>query len=138
MAATVSQIRDGLVANLKAAYPGTVQVNKYVLSTPTPPALQIRSGPVNYDLAMHRGLDDLTMIVQALTQRSEAGQAQIDLWIASGPGGVKAAIESDRTLGGTVNDARVESVSELAVVNINQVDLLVVEFSVKTYPEGDN
>ena len=69
----LADIRAGLVANLRGAYPRNVQVGKYVISTPTPPTLQIRTGPLNYDLAMGRGLDELFMIVQGLASLNDAG-----------------------------------------------------------------
>jgi hypothetical protein len=63
MAVTLTQIREGIAANL-AVLDGC-QVSAYMLSNPTPPAVHVYPAEVDYDLAMGRGLDQWTFTVQA-------------------------------------------------------------------------
>lgn len=111
--ADMAQIREGLRANL-AAIDGC-QVSAYILEQPTPPTLMV-VGPdeVTYDLSMHRGLDHLIIVVQGLVgSPSDVGrQKTLDKWLApTGATSVKAAVESDITLGGLSVAARVARVS---------------------------
>jgi hypothetical protein len=132
---SLAGIRQGLVANLRSGYPDGVQIGKYVITSPTPPTLQIRLGPLNYHQAMNDGLNEFTIIVQGVTSRDDAGQMLIDGWAAVG--GVKAAIESDPTLGGAVGNTVVRSMAEPVVATVGGVDVLLAEWSVTVYPEGD-
>jgi hypothetical protein len=133
MTSSMSDIRAGLVANLRSAYPDGVQVGKYILSSPNPPTLQLRSGAVNYDLAMGGGLDDFTLIIQGVAQLNEVGQMQIDTWAAR-VGGVKSAAELDKKLGGAVNDLRVTGMAEPVAATVGGMDVLLAEWSVSVYP----
>lgn len=134
---SLDQIRAGIVANLRAAYPTDVQIGKYVMSAPSPPTLQIRHGGVpNYDLAMNRGLDELTLVLQGIAHRDENGQMLIDEWSGSA-GGVKEAVEADKMLGGAVNDLRVTAMAEPFVATVGGMDVLVAEWTITLYPEGD-
>ena len=111
MAATLAEIRAGLVANLASV--GDAQ--PYVLDTPPVPCLQIdRVSLIDYDQAYQRGLDYWTLIVRGYvgTQFDIAAQVLLDEWISStGATSVKAAVESDRTLGGKVQDLTVRTCS---------------------------
>lgn len=109
MTATLAEIRAGLEARL-ATIPDVV-TSAYMLDAPPDLTLQVM-GPdaVEYDLAMQRGLDRWTMIVQAFSGSpdSQAAQMNLDNWLApNGTSSVKAAIEGDITLGGIVQSARV-------------------------------
>lgn len=113
MAATLEQIRVALAANLTtlSGAPANVQVSAYMLGNPQPPTLQVM-GPdtIQYDQAMRRGLDYWTLIVQGFVGAiADIGaQVNLDQWLApSGSLSVKTAIESDRTLGGHVQDLTV-------------------------------
>lgn len=112
MAVTLTQIREGLAANL-AAIDGC-QVSAYMLSNPTPPTVHVYPGDIDYDLAMHRGLDKWTLTVQAFVGMvsDQGAQVKLDAFLApSGATSVKAAVESDKTLGGLVSDLQVVSCS---------------------------
>lgn len=115
MGVAFGDIRAGIAANLSAVYgPGgtsgtTAQVSGYALEAPQPPTLQVK-GPddIEYNEAMGRGMSNMTIIVQGFagTAFSQGAQALLDTWVSDG--GVKAAIETDRTLGGLVYDLTVE------------------------------
>jgi len=118
-------IRAGIAANLAtlSGAPANVQISAYMLGNPTPPTLQVM-GPdqIDYDLAMQRGLDEWRFIVQgfvgAMTDRG--AQVNLDAWLApTGSLSVKAAIEADRTLGGSVQDSYVESASGYKIYQLD-------------------
>src|SRR5690348_11943650 len=110
MAATPAQMRAGIAANLAAVFTN-VQVSAYRLDTPSDQCLQvIGTDEVEYDQLMQRGLDNWTFQVQALAGSpvSQNAQELLDTWKEpSGSNSVKAAIESDRSLGGLVQDLTV-------------------------------
>lgn len=108
--ATLAEIRAGLAANLGSIT--GLQVSAYVLSNPTPPCVEIVPAEVQYDQALARGMDTVTMTVRVFVgQASDKGaQQRLDLYLApDGSGSVKAAIESDPTLVRTVADLHVTS-----------------------------
>lgn len=105
---TLAELREGLARNL-STIPG-VQVSAYVLANPTPPAIEVAPGPVDYDQAMRRGTDlwlfNLRAIVGLTTDKG--AQMRLDRLIApSGDESVKAAVESDVTLGGVAQSLHV-------------------------------
>lgn len=121
MAVTLTQIRAGLATNLNVLI-GTsqLQVSAYMLSSPTPPTIHVYPADIDYDLAMHRGLDKWTLTVQAVVGLSSERSAQetLDAYLApSGALSVKAAVETKGageqtvTLGGLVSDVQVVSCS---------------------------
>lgn len=118
MAATIEQIRQGLATNLAScrtlADSTTVPVSAYMLDGVPPPLIQVM-GPddVNYDQAAARGMDEVLIAVQAFGGPMTIGAQQVlDEWLKpTGTRSIKAAIESDRTLGGIVQDAVVTKAS---------------------------
>lgn len=118
MAITLTQIRTGLATNLQSLI-GTseLQVSAYMLANPTPPTIHLYPGgqetAIEYDLAFGRGLDRWSFTVQAFVPLSSAdtdSQQTLDAYIApAGAQSVKAALESDSTLGGLVANVNVVS-----------------------------
>lgn len=106
--AALTDIREGLAANLRAVLTG-VQVIPYMLASPSPPTVHVYPGGgaelIEYDLAMGRGLDRWMFTVQAFvgTSSDQGAQMKLDEFIASsGPQSVKAAVEADQTLAGAL------------------------------------
>ena len=112
---TLADIRAGLAANLSTLL--GVQVSAYVLANPTLPVIWIRpssASGTDYHRAMQDGAEDWNMLVQAYvgTVSDIAAQKKLDEFLASkGATSVKAALESDRTLGGAAEDLIVQSCS---------------------------
>jgi hypothetical protein len=110
--ADLALIRQGLADNLSAI--DGLHVTAYLISKPLLPAAEIEPAGTTYDIAGSRGLDRWKFLVRVfvgLTSDKHA-QQRLDLMLAgSGDGSVKEAIEADTTLGGTVDDLRVTSVS---------------------------
>jgi hypothetical protein len=99
---------EALASNL-ATIDG-LQESAYLLSNPTPPAAEVQVGETEYDKAMHRGLDTVMLTVRVFVAfASDIGaQKRLRAMLATdGTASVKAAIESDRTLGGQAEDLRV-------------------------------
>lgn len=108
--ATIEQIRKGIAANIKAAMPDDVQISAYVLAQPTPPTIHVMPSRIDYDQAMHSGMQNAIFTVQMVVGAvgDIAAQMRLDRYImAGGTTSVKAAIESDPTLGGIVDDLQV-------------------------------
>lgn len=134
---SVATIRQGL-ADALSVIP-EVQVSPWVLSEPTPPTMQIRSGEVQYDLTMHRGWDQHTMIVQALVPFSSdiGGQMLLDAWMApAGPTSVKEAVEADVTLGGACDQVHVTDCSGTQLATVGGVAMLLAEWTCMVYANG--
>lgn len=112
MIATPRQIREGIRDNLKAIK--GLQVNAYPISNPTPPSCYVASGPTQYDLTMGRGLDKpqfIVVVFVALNHDLGAQELLDEFAQPQGARSVKAAVETDKTLGGIVGGLRVTEFS---------------------------
>lgn len=103
-----SQVRDGLKTRLQTIT--GLRAYDLIPDTVFPPCAVVGQLDFTFDIDNARGLDqaqvDVLVIVQRFSER--AGQDKLDAYLAgSGSTSIKAAIEGDRTLGGTVNTLRV-------------------------------
>lgn len=103
-----SQVRDGLKTRLQTIT--GLRAYDLIPDTVVPPCAIVGQLDFTFDIDNARGLDqaqvDVLVIVQRFSER--AGQDKLDAYLAgSGSTSIKAAIEGDRTLGGTVNTLRV-------------------------------
>jgi len=103
-----SQARDGLKTQLQAIE--GLRVYDLIPDVVTPPCAIVGQLDFTFDINNARGLDqaqcDVFVIVQRFSER--AGQDKLDAYLSgSGTSSIKAAIESDRTLGGAVDTLRV-------------------------------
>lgn len=108
----LADLRQGLVNSL-APLPN-IQKSAYVLSSSTPPTIEIEPGQIKYDLAMQRGWDEWTFTVRVFVAFSAdiAAQKRLDTYIdPTGNGSVKTLIETDRTLGGVCDHVLVTGCS---------------------------
>lgn len=131
---TIQTIRQGIATNL-ATISG-LRTSAFVPDNPTPPIAIVVPDRVAYDTANRRGLDNYTFRVLVLAQRASERGAQATLDAFCNPTGatsVKAAIESDRTLGGNANDCRVTDLTEYGEVSIGETQYLGATFSVTVY-----
>ena len=134
---TVSEIRDGLAANLLTA---GVRSSATIPDNPTPPLAYVGIQNVQYDGAFQGGLTTYNMIVSVIVSRVDerSGQNRLDGFINSaGSTSIKAAIESDRTLGSAVFDLRCSEVTAVNNVTLGAGDItyLVADFAVQVYAE---
>ena len=110
LTSTFYGIRSGIADNLRSI--SGLQVLDFVANQVTPPSADVRRGPLEYDQAMDGGLHRPTMLVRVYVSNvtDQGSQAKLDSYLdPDGVNSVKAAIESDRTLGGVVDDLHVTS-----------------------------
>jgi hypothetical protein len=103
-----SKVRDGLKANLQEIE--GLRVYDLVPDVIVPPCAIIGQLDLVFDLNNARGLDSASVDVMVIVQRfsERTGQDKLDKYLSgSGDYSIKAAIESDRTLGGEVDTLRV-------------------------------
>lgn len=136
---SLEDIRTGLATNL-AGVTGLAE-SPYLLSNPTPPACEIQPGPIEYDQAFRRGLDRWTLTVRVFVGPSSdiGAQKRLDTMLApAGTDSIKAALESDRTLGGMVDDLQVTRCEGYRVfVREGAPSVLGAEWTVVVLAEGD-
>jgi hypothetical protein len=134
-------IRAALAANLAAlATAEELQPSLYMLANPTPPTIDIFPEDIDYDKAMERGGDENHVAVRACVGlTSDIGaQKKLDRLLASsGASSVKAAIESDTTLGDACDDLRVTRCSGYQVYpRADGTSVLAAQWSVQIETSG--
>jgi hypothetical protein len=102
----VSQIRAAIVTNIKTTIGATAQVTPYRSQSPTPPAIMV----VGFGELLKVGFGSWQweFLVQGLAgaPTQESAQMRLDSWLSPlGATNIWTAIESDKTLGGIVNNA---------------------------------
>ena len=146
--ASLTDIREQIAVSLKNNITD-LQASAYLLSSPTPPAAEVIPGMdhphrplTQYDQAFQRGLDRrwLTVRVYVGIPTDIGAQKQLDAMLASaGVGSVKAAVEEDPTLDGTVENVRVVEVSGYRMYPFpnSSAPLLGAEWLVEVLARGD-
>ena len=135
----VSQVRRQMATQMSVI--SDVQVNPYALAQPTPPGIQILPPSVAYDTTMHRGIDEWTFIVQGFVAvTTDIGSQALldDMCAPTGFDSVKAALEADTSLGGLVDDLRVQNQSPGRIVDTpgGGSPMLLVEWQVQVFARG--
>jgi hypothetical protein len=103
---------------------------------PKPPIAVIFPETVSFDTSFGRGLDEYTFTIQLIVSKVSDRNAQSNLDGYCNPDGatsVKAAVESDRTLGGLIQDLRVTEARDYRAATINENTYLTVTFVVTVY-----
>ena len=133
----IGSVRSAMATKLAGLDAG---VNEYASVNPTAPGVQILPPGVEYDRAMHRGLDEWTFTIQAFVSFSEEISAQQNLDAMCNPSGsqsIKALLEADPTLNGTVQNLRVMRQSQGAQhITLGGQPMLLVEFEVQVFAVG--
>lgn len=140
MAATITEIRDGLVANLQTAFGSSIQALRGPIGNPSPPTAWVLRDRTDFDITMQRGTDMYTFLIQLLVGAADNLDSQdlLDEYVApDGSLSIKAAIEADTTLGGLVDDLRVTEVArdQIHVISGQGAGAmyLATEFTVEVY-----
>ncbi len=130
---SIAAIRDGIAANV-ATISG-LRVAKEIPDNPNPPVAVIMLNNVSYDGAMHRGLVTYNFVITIIVGRVAEREAQrkLDGYISTGSGSLKAAVESDKTLGGSAYDVRVSEMTNVGAVSLGEVNYLAADFAVQVY-----
>lgn len=126
--ATVSEVKAAIAAKL-GTISGLRAYDRQPDQVNVPMAFpSLRS--VEYHGAMGNGLVtqtyDITVIVGRAAERS--AERLLDTYLSFGSGGVRYALEADRTLGGTVDSSIVESVGNIQTIDANDTTYLAVDF----------
>lgn len=130
---SIAAIRDGIATNV-ATISG-LRVSKEIPDNPNPPIAVIMLNSVSYDGAMHRGLVTYSFVITIIVGRVAEREAQrkLDGYISTGSGSLKAAVESDKTLGGSAYDVRVSEMTNVGAVSLGEVNYLAADFAVQVY-----
>jgi hypothetical protein len=132
--ASITNIRAGLATRL-----GTIsglRTSATQPDNPNPPIAVIIPDNTRYDDTFGRGMDTTTFRIILIVSRVAEKQAQnaLDAYCATtGSSSIKAAIEGDKTLGGSVFDCRVIEMRNYGQIPIGDVTYLGCEFVVLTY-----
>lgn len=127
--ATMGQIRTGLATNL--AKINGLRTSSFVPDQVNPPIAVVIPQRITFDAAFKRGLDTFEFTVMVIVGRADERTAQnlLDGYCNStGTTSIKTAIESDRTLGGVVQDLRVTELRNIGPVVIGENTYLTAEF----------
>jgi hypothetical protein len=128
---SITTIRDGIATNL-ATISG-LRVSADIPDNPNPPQAIVQLQSVDYDGAFQGGLTTYSFLITVLVGRAAERSAQIKLnaYASSGTGGIKAAIESDKTLGGSAYDVTVETMTNISAVSLGgDISYLSADFVV--------
>lgn len=132
--ASIDSIRTGL-ANRLATISG-LRVAAQQPDNPNPPLALVIPDNTKYDDVFGRGMDTTTFRIILMVSRVAEKQAQksLDAYCATtGSSSIKAAIEGDKTLGGSVFDCRVIEMRNYGQIPVGDVTYLGCEFVVLTY-----
>jgi hypothetical protein len=128
-----SAVRNGLKDNLESI-PG-LRVYELIPSPAVAPAAIVGQLDFTFDINNARGLDqanlDVIVLVQRLAQKS--AQTDLDKYLqGSGDYSIKAAIESDLTLGGACSTLRVTS-AQAGSYTSGDIDFLSYRYSLTVW-----
>ncbi len=132
---SITEIRDGLEANLETIT--GLRGYSEIPDNPSIPAAIVNLNSIDYHQAFKNGLVEFNFSVTVIVGRFSSRSAQQKLnefADNTGANSIKAAIESDRTLGGSAFDCVVQTMSGLSNIDLNDGNnYLAIEFSVIAY-----
>jgi hypothetical protein len=92
---------------------------------------------VTYDQAFQGGLVlynfTITVIVGKVAER--LAQQRLNAYASTGAGGVKAALQSDRTLGGSAFDVKLQEMTNIGAITLGEQQYLAAEFAAIVYAD---
>lgn len=136
--ASIVAIRAGLAANINTI-PG-LNVTAHVADRISPPAVVIGEVSIEFDKTMGRGLDEISLTARVYVGRADdrSSQDKLDGYLAgSGALSIKAAIESDLTLGGAAETLRCATATGYGVYEVAGMQYVGAEFPVTVYARGN-
>jgi hypothetical protein len=132
---SITDIRDGIAANL-ATIPG-LRTSAELPDQPNPPIAVVQLNNVTYDQAFQNGLVlynfTITVIVGKVAER--LAQQRLNAYASAGAGGVKTALESDRTLGGSAFDVKLQEMTNIGAITLGEQQYLAAEFAAIVYAD---
>ena len=131
---TVSQIKTGLAANLATV--SGLRAYAYQPDNVNTPFAWPLLDSIQYNGAMGGGLITHKFTISVVVGRSAERTAQtlLDGYLSyEGATSIRQALESDRTLGGVVQDLIVESADNISTLEANDATYLAIDFAVTVY-----
>ena len=132
---SITDIRDGIATNL-ATIPG-LRTSAELPDQPNPPIAVVQLNNVTYDQAFQNGLVlynfTITVIVGKVAER--LAQQRLNAYASTGAGGVKTALESDRTLGGSAFDVKLQEMTNIGAITLGEQQYLAAEFAAIVYAD---
>ena len=132
--ADIEAIREGLAANL-ATIP-RLRTEENMLDSVNPPVAVVQLESITYDTAFRNGMDTYNFNILVIVSRGADRIALADLNEYASPTGdrsIKRAIESDRSLGSAAQTLRVETLSNIGSLQLDNQEYYAAEFSVVVY-----
>jgi hypothetical protein len=130
---SISDLRTGLANNLKTL--SGLRVLETLPDVVNPPVAMIGLTKVVYNRQNNQSMSEYTFKVTVIVGRVSERTAQntLDIWVAPGTGSIKAAVDSDRTLGGNAYEVFLAELSAYGAITVNGIDYLSAEFSVQVF-----
>jgi hypothetical protein len=131
MAGSGLEIQSAL-GDALATIPG-LRVADHLPETINPPVAVIQIQSVTYHRAMNGGLSQWDFVVSVVAGRmgDRAAQRVLDQWMSyDGAYSVRAALESDPTLGGVCSTLKVDDMLAVRPVSLGDASYLSCEFNV--------
>jgi hypothetical protein len=132
---SITDIRDGIAANL-ATITG-LRTSAELPDQPNPPIAVVQLNNVTYDQAFQNGLVlynfTITVIVGKVAER--LAQQRLNAYASTGAGGVKAALQSDKTLGGYAFDVKLQEMTNIGAITLGEQQYLAAEFAAIVYAD---
>ena len=131
---SITSIRNALATNL-ATISG-LRTASTIPDNPMPPQAIVMLENVDYDNAFQNGLVTYQFRVSVLVARADERSAQdkLNAYASTGTGGIKKAIESDKSLGGNAFDVNVSTMTNIGTVSLGgDVAMLSADFIVTVY-----
>lgn len=131
----VSAIRNGLKARLDTIPDVTAYARPpKSINLPAVVVRPTSGGAISYDATMADGSHNLNFLVTVLVtdQIEDLGQEQLDDYLATtGSKSVRAAVETDDTLGGVVHFSRVAGVADYGEIEYAGIPYIGADFLVE-------
>ncbi len=132
---SITDIRDGIATNL-ATISG-LRTSAELPDQPNPPIAVVQLNNVTYDQAFQGGLVlynfTITVIVGRVAER--VAQQRLNAFASTGAGGIKAALQSDRTLGGHAFDVKLQEMTNIGAITLGEQQYLAAEFAAIVYAD---
>ncbi len=130
---SIAAIRSGLGDNLSTI--SGLRVAETIPDNPSPPIAVIALENVSYDGAFDGGLVVYNFTISVIVGRvaERVAQARLDTYISTGSGSLKAAVESQKSLGGSAYDVKVTEMTNVGAVQLGDATYLACDFAVAVY-----
>jgi hypothetical protein len=134
MAGNAANLHDAIATAL-ATVPG-LRVADHLPEAVSPPMAVIQIQSVTYHRAMKGGSSEWKYVISVVAGRMGERSAQITLdgWMSwDGSQSIRAAIESDRTLGGNCSTLIIEDMITIRPLSIGDASYLTCEFNLSIH-----